>query len=58
MIKMNTKIILPIAVVLAVIATAGIMFAIGFDQQPDVTTNTRKVSHSLPAPLSGRSRGR
>ena len=55
---MNTKIILPIAVVLAVIATAGIMFAIGFDQQPDVTTNTRKVSHSLPAPLSGRSRGR
>ena len=37
---MNTKIILPIAVVLAVIATAGIMFAIGFDQQPDVTTNT------------------
>ncbi|MDX1441529.1 MAG: beta-propeller domain-containing protein, partial [Nitrosopumilaceae archaeon] len=33
---MSTKIILPIAVAVAVIATAGIMFAIGFDQQTQV----------------------
>ncbi len=36
---MSTKIILPIAVAIAIIATAGIMFAIGFDQQPQVTTD-------------------
>ncbi len=35
---MNSQIILPIAVIVAVIATAGIMFAIGFDKQPEVTT--------------------
>ncbi|MFZ8921544.1 MAG: beta-propeller domain-containing protein [Nitrosopumilaceae archaeon] len=34
---MNSKIILPIAVIVAVIATAGVMFAIGFDNQPKVT---------------------
>jgi uncharacterized secreted protein with C-terminal beta-propeller domain len=39
MIKMNSKIILPIAVAVAVIATAGIMFSIGFDQQPQVTAD-------------------
>jgi len=36
---MSSKIILPIAVALSIIATAGIMFAIGFDQQPEVTTD-------------------
>ena len=35
---MNSKIILPLAVVVAVIATAGLMSAIGFNQQPKVTT--------------------
>ncbi len=34
---MNTKIILPIAVAVAVFATAGVMFAIGINQQPEVT---------------------
>ena len=34
---MSTKIILPIAVAAAVIATAGVMFAIGINQQPEVT---------------------
>ena len=36
---MSSKIILPIAVALSIIATAGIMFAISFDQQPEVTTD-------------------
>jgi uncharacterized secreted protein with C-terminal beta-propeller domain len=36
MIKMNSKIILPIAVIVAIIATAGVMFAIGFDKQPEI----------------------
>jgi hypothetical protein len=36
--KMNSKIILPIAVIVAVISTAGVMFAIGFDNPPKVTT--------------------
>ena len=36
--KMSSKIILPIAVAIAIIATAGVMFAIGFDNQPEVTT--------------------
>jgi len=35
--KMSSKIILPIAVIVAIIATAGIMFAIGVNQQPEVT---------------------
>jgi len=35
---MSSKIILPIAVALSVIATVGIMFAIGFNEQPEVTT--------------------
>ncbi|MDH3617419.1 MAG: beta-propeller domain-containing protein [Nitrosopumilus sp.] len=35
---MSSKIILPIAVAIAIIATAGVMFAIGFDNQPEVTT--------------------
>jgi uncharacterized secreted protein with C-terminal beta-propeller domain len=38
--KMNSKIILPIAVIVAVLATAGVMFAIDFDNQPNVTTET------------------
>jgi len=33
---MNSKIILPIAVILSIITTAGIMFAISFDSQPEV----------------------
>jgi len=37
---MNSKIILPIAVIVAIIATAGVMFAVGFDSQPKVTTTT------------------
>ena len=36
---MNSKIILPIAVILSIITTAGIMFAISFDQQPEVTSD-------------------
>ena len=36
---MSSKIIIPIAVALSVIATVGIMFAVGFDQQPEITTN-------------------
>jgi uncharacterized secreted protein with C-terminal beta-propeller domain len=39
MIKMSLKIILPIAVIVTIIVTAGVMFAIGFDQQPRVNTN-------------------
>ena len=34
---MNSKIIIPIAIVVSVIVTAGIMYAIGFDQQPQVS---------------------
>ena len=34
---MNSKIIIPIAVVISVIVTTGIMYAIGFDQQPQVS---------------------
>jgi len=40
MIKMNPKIILPIAVIIAIIATAGVMFAIGFDKQPETLRET------------------
>ena len=36
---MSSKIILPIVVAVSVIVTVGIMFVIGFDQQPEVTTN-------------------
>ena len=36
---MSSQIILPIAVIAAIIATAGVMFAIGFDQQPEVTSD-------------------
>ncbi len=36
---MSLKIILPIAVIVTIIVTAGVMFAIGFDQQPRVNTN-------------------
>jgi len=39
MIKISSKIILPIVVAVSVIVTVGIMFAIAFDQQPEVTTN-------------------
>ena len=38
MIKMNSNTILPIAVVIAVIATAGIIFGLGLSTQPEVTT--------------------
>jgi len=38
MIKMNTKIIIPIAVVVSVLVTVGVMFAIGFNPEPQVTT--------------------
>jgi len=34
---MSSKIIIPIAVVISVIVTAGIMYTIGFDQQPQVS---------------------
>ena len=34
---MSSKIILPIAVAVAVLVTAGVMFAIGFNQEPQVT---------------------
>ncbi len=34
---MNSKIIIPIAIVISVIVTAGIMYTIGFDQQPQVS---------------------
>jgi len=34
---MNSKIIIPIAVAISVIVTAGIMYSIGFEQQPQVT---------------------
>ena len=33
---MSSKIIIPIAVVISVIVTAGIMYAIGFEQEPQV----------------------
>lgn len=36
--KMSSKIILPIVVAVSVIVTVGIMFVIGFDQQPEVST--------------------
>ncbi len=35
---MSSKIILPIAVAISVVATVGIMFAVGFDEQPEVST--------------------
>jgi len=34
---MNSKIIIPIAVAISVLVTAGIMYSIGFDQQPQVS---------------------
>ncbi len=34
---MSSKIIIPIAVVISVIVTAGIMYSMGFDQQPQVS---------------------
>lgn len=34
---MNSKIIIPIAIAISVIVTAGIMYSIGFDQQPQVS---------------------
>ena len=34
---MSSKITIPIAVVISVIVTAGIMYAIGFEQEPQVT---------------------
>jgi len=34
---MSSKIIIPIAVIVSVIITAGVMYAIGFDQQPQVS---------------------
>ena len=34
---MSSKIMIPIAVIVSVIVTAGVMFAIGFDQQVQVT---------------------
>ncbi len=34
---MSSKIIIPIAVAISVIVTAGIMYSIGFEQQPQVT---------------------
>ncbi|MDH3736969.1 MAG: beta-propeller domain-containing protein, partial [Nitrosopumilus sp.] len=34
---MSSKIIIPIAVIVSVIVTAGVMYAIGFDQQPQVS---------------------
>jgi len=40
MIKMNSKIILPIAVLVTIIATAGVMFAIGVGQQPEIVRET------------------
>ena len=42
MIKMNSKITLTIAVAVAILATVGVMFAIGFNPEPQVTT--------IPAP--------
>ncbi len=39
---MSSKIIIPIAVAISVIVTAGIMYSIGFDQQPQVS--------EIPAP--------
>ena len=37
MIKMSLKIILPIAVVIAVLATAGVILGLGLNAQPEVT---------------------
>jgi len=34
---MNSKIIIPIVIAISVIVTAGIMFSLGFDQQPQIT---------------------
>ncbi len=34
---MSSKIIIPIAVVISIIVTAGIMYSIGFDQQPQIS---------------------
>jgi len=34
---MSSKIIIPIAVAISVIVTAGIMYSIGFDQQPQIS---------------------
>jgi inhibitor of cysteine peptidase len=38
MIKMNSNIILPIAVAIAVLATAGVILGLGLNTQPEVTT--------------------
>lgn len=40
MIKMSSKIIIPIAVIVSVIVTAGVMYAIPFDQEPQVRVVT------------------
>ncbi len=49
---MSLKIILPIAVIVSVLATAGIMYSIGFDNQPEVTTTppSPEVTSTPPSP--------
>ncbi|MCV0431280.1 beta-propeller domain-containing protein [Nitrosopumilus sp.] len=44
---MSSKIIIPIAVVISVIATAGIMYAIGFDQEPQIRTVTETIEPEI-----------
>ena len=39
MIKMSSKIIIPIAVIISVIVTAGVMYAIDSDEQPQIVQN-------------------
>ena len=38
---MNSKIIIPIVIAISVIVTAGIMFSLGFDNQPQITQTTQ-----------------
>ena len=38
---MNSKIIIPIVIAISVIVTAGIMFTLGFDNQPQITQTTQ-----------------
>jgi len=44
---MSSKIVIPIAVAISVIVTAGIMYGISFDQQPQVSQIPTPIYHHL-----------
>ncbi len=41
--KMSSKVLIPIAVAISVIVTAGIMYAIAFDQQPEILQTSPEI---------------